>query len=84
MCSLLNKTLVSDTRLAKINPRGTSRPRAFVMPDWIAQANIDHFKQLLQTEKDPQKRAMIERELAEEEVKLAALLKKQGPDKKEG
>jgi len=45
------------------------------MPDWIARANIEHFKKLLETEKDPNRRAMIERELAEEEVKLAALLK---------
>ena len=43
------------------------------MPDWIAKANIKHFKKLLETERDPQKRAMIERELAEEEAKLAAL-----------
>ena len=43
------------------------------MPDWIARANIQHFKKLLETEKDPRKRAMIERELAEEEAKLAAL-----------
>ncbi len=54
------------------------------MPDWIAQANIDHFKKLLETEKDPQRRAMIERELAEEEAKLAALLKKPRSEKKEG
>ena len=47
------------------------------MPDWIARANIEHFKKLLETEKDPQKRAMIERELAEEEAKLAAILKPQ-------
>ena len=52
------------------------------MPDWIAKANIDHFKKLLETEKDPRKRAVIERELAEEEAKLAAL-KKQG-EQKEG
>ena len=52
------------------------------MPDWIAKANIEHFKKLLETEKDPQKRAMIERELAEEESKLAAL-RKQG-ERKEG
>jgi hypothetical protein len=51
------------------------------MPDWIHKANIEHFKKLLDAEKDPQKRAMIERELAEEEAKLAELLKKQ---KKEG
>ena len=53
------------------------------MPNWIAKANIDHFKKLLETEKDPQKRAMIEREMAEEETKLAELLKR--PDsRKEG
>jgi len=45
------------------------------MPDWIAKANIDHFKKLLETEEDPQKREMIKRELAEEEAKLAALTK---------
>ena len=45
------------------------------MPDWIARANIEHFKKLLATEKDAQKRAMIERELAEEEAKLAAFLR---------
>jgi hypothetical protein len=54
------------------------------MPDWIAKANIKHFKTLLETEKDPQRRSVIERELAEEEAKLALLLKKQDRDKKEG
>jgi hypothetical protein len=53
------------------------------MPDWIAQANIDHFKKLLETEKDPQKRSVIERELADEQAKLEALLKKEG-GRKEG
>ncbi len=57
--------------------------RARVMPDWIAKANIDHFKRLLETEKDPKKRAMIERELAEEEAKLSALLKAAGREKKQ-
>ena len=52
------------------------------MPDWIAKANIEHFKKLLGTEKDPRKRAVIERELVEEEAKLAAI-KKQG-ERKEG
>jgi len=51
------------------------------MPDWIAKANIDHFKKLLETEKDPQRRAVIERELVEEEAKLAELLKKKGERK---
>jgi hypothetical protein len=51
------------------------------MPDWIAKANIEHFKKLLVTETDPQKRTVIERELAEEEAKLAAL-KKQGEEMK--
>jgi hypothetical protein len=48
------------------------------MPDWIAKANIEHFKKLLETEKDARTRAVIERELAEEEAKLAELLKKRG------
>jgi len=52
------------------------RARTFKMPDWIAKANIEHFKRLLETESEPQKRAVIERELAEEEAKLAALKKK--------
>jgi hypothetical protein len=45
------------------------------MPDWIAKANIEHFKKLLETETDPDKRRVIECELAEEESKLAALKK---------
>jgi hypothetical protein len=32
------------------------------MPDWISQANIDHFRKLLETETNPEKRAVIERE----------------------
>ncbi len=51
------------------------------MPDWIANANIEHFKKLLERETDPKKRAVIETELAEEEQKLAALLKQK---KREG
>lgn len=38
----------------------------------IAQANIDRFNSLLETETDPTKRAMIIRLLAEEKEKLAA------------
>jgi hypothetical protein len=53
------------------------------MPDWIANANIEHFRQLLETETDPQKRAIIQRELAEKAAKLAAL-KKQSRERKEG
>jgi len=53
------------------------------MPDWIARANIEHFKKLLETEKDPRRRAVIERELAEEEAKLAELLKRQGEKKQD-
>jgi hypothetical protein len=53
------------------------------MPDWIAKANLEHFKKLLKTENDPQKRAVIQREMAEEEAKLAALLKKEGGERKE-
>ena len=50
------------------------------MPDWIAKANIEHFRKLLETDKDPRKRDVIKRELAEEEAKLAAL-KKEGESK---
>jgi hypothetical protein len=46
------------------------------MPEEIAKANIEHFKNLLQTEMDVKKRVVIERLLAEEEVKLAALKKR--------
>jgi hypothetical protein len=35
----------------------------------IIRANIDRFKELLETETDPKKRAMIERLLGEEETK---------------
>jgi len=52
------------------------------MPDWIARANIEHFKRLLETESDPQRRAVIEKELAEEEAKLAELLKRPDNGKK--
>ncbi|HVX78498.1 MAG TPA: hypothetical protein VHB49_20395 [Bradyrhizobium sp.] len=52
------------------------------MPDEIAKANILHFKKLLETEKDPQKRGVIERLLAEEELKLAALLRAEDGRKK--
>ncbi len=56
------------------------------MPDWIARANIAHFKKLLEAETNPRKRAVIERELAEQEAKLAALFKDQGkkPDDRKG
>ncbi len=50
------------------------------MSDWIARANIQHFRKLLETETDPKKRAVIERELAEEEQKPVALTK-QGKQK---
>lgn len=43
------------------------------MPDWIARANIEHFKKLFEAETDPDNRRVIERELAEEAQKLAAL-----------
>ncbi len=44
-------------------------------------AGHEHFKKLLETEKDPHKRAVIKRELAEEEAKLVAFLKEQGRGK---
>jgi hypothetical protein len=52
------------------------------MPDGIAKANIEHYRRLLEGEADPQKRGAIERLLAEEERKLAALLKARGKREK--
>lgn len=54
----------------------------FRMPEEIAKANIDHFKKLLETETDAQKREAIERLLAEQQQKLATLRKRS--DRKEG
>ncbi|UFX45423.1 hypothetical protein HAP47_0001440 [Bradyrhizobium sp. 41S5] len=51
------------------------------MADWIARANIEHFKKLLESETDADKRHVIERELAEEEQRLATLLKKKNETK---
>ena len=48
------------------------------MPVEIARANIAHFKELLETEPGPTKRGVLERLLAEEELKLAAALKARG------
>ena len=45
------------------------------MPEEIAKANIEHYKKLLETETDVEKRAVIERLMAEEELKVAAARK---------
>jgi hypothetical protein len=39
----------------------------------VAQLNIEHYRKLLSIEAEPSKRAMLERLLADEEAKLAAL-----------
>lgn len=49
----------------------------------IARANIEHLKRLLDTETDPKKRGVIERQLAEQKLKLAEALKAR-TEKKEG
>ena len=41
----------------------------------ILKANIEHLKALLDAEAEPRKRAPLERQLAEQELKLATLLK---------
>jgi hypothetical protein len=45
----------------------------FPTPDWVANANIEHYKKLLEAETDAEKRAHLEKLLSEEEAKLAAL-----------
>jgi hypothetical protein len=64
--------LTVDHRIVQL-----SQLNAEAFMEWIAQANINHFKSLLQTENDPNKLAMIRRLLAEEEAKLARF-RKQG------
>ena len=46
---------------------------------WIAQANVDRFHLLLETETDSTKRAMIVRLLAEEELRMRYKAKAPGP-----
>jgi hypothetical protein len=43
----------------------------------IIELNIKHYRQLLQTEANPSKRQTIAKLLAEEEAKLATLLKQE-------
>lgn len=43
----------------------------------IVELNIRHFRELLETEKDPAKRETIKRLLQEQEEKLAELAKKE-------
>jgi hypothetical protein len=52
------------------------------MPDAIARANIEHYKQLLETETDAQKRRVLDQLLAEQQQKLAAVLRAQADRKK--
>ena len=42
------------------------------MPNFVLQANIAHYKELLAIEADAKKIAMLHKLLAEEEAKLAA------------
>jgi hypothetical protein len=42
------------------------------VPDFVFQANIAHYKELLARETDPEKIAVLRKLLAEEEAKLAA------------
>jgi hypothetical protein len=53
------------------------------MDGYIARANIEHFRQLLATEADAEKRQLLLRLLAEEEAKLAAANAK-SDDRKQG
>jgi hypothetical protein len=48
------------------------------VPDFVFQANIAHYKELLVSETDPKKIATLRRLLAEEETKLAEWREKSG------
>lgn len=52
------------------------------MEKMIAKLNVEHFRRLLADEKDPFKRAQLQRLLAEEEAKLQALSSQ--PDRPRG
>lgn len=47
------------------------------MDKTVADLNIQHFRKLLETEKDEKKRQLIQRFLLEEEAKLAEAIKRQ-------
>lgn len=46
------------------------------MADEIARANIEHFRKLLATEKDEVKRKVLTKLLAEQEQKLAEIMRR--------
>ena len=52
------------------------RVGVLLMDEFIAKANIEHFKEQLKTETDEGKRRVLERLLADEEQKLAAALRR--------
>ena len=54
------------------------------MADFIFKANIAHYKELLATETDPQKVAMLRKLLAEEEAKYTEWCAKNPLPKKPG
>ena len=47
----------------------------------IIELNIKHYRELLKSELDPVKRRTVEQLLAEEEAKLAKLVREEGRDK---
>ena len=54
------------------------------MADKIARANIEHFRKLLATEKDEAKRKVLTQLLAEEEQKLAEIMRREIMRRKKG
>jgi hypothetical protein len=81
--SLVKLILMPVRERVRPTHRGMGGARQVLMPDWIAQANVEHFKKLLETETDPERRRVIEAELAEEELKLAALTGKKPSGRKQ-
>ena len=51
------------------------------MDEFLAKANIEHFKTLLRTETDESKRRIVQQLLADEELKLAAALRRRHESK---
>jgi hypothetical protein len=55
-----------------------------MMKRYIAEHNIQHFKEKLAEERDPAKRKILLQLLAEEEAKLAAMPAAKPKDEKDG
>jgi len=79
----MNRLFSSQSLWQKLNDSATPK-QGHAMDRTVADLNIQHFKKLLEAEKDEAKRQILLRLLAEEEAKLAAVSRKPGDPAKNG